>query len=148
MSGYQQFIQISSESAMVHQSIHKYHSWISNSNLVHKNTTRFCQLAWVLRSSRQNTTRSSLVHFSLWSHNKWWQAKSGKVNQYHTALSTTCWVIFIYPSKYHMFSLESALATYHMPFACLQENTIVCSQQNTFPCVCFSKICMVLVHLS
>ena len=50
--------------------------------------------AEVARSCR-NTTRRSLVHFSLWSHDKPWPAKNGKAYQWHPATSTICWIIFI-----------------------------------------------------
>ena len=48
---------------------------------------------------------------------QWRQAKSGKVCQYHTALSTVCWFILI-PFPNIMCSVKvSALAKYHIPLS-------------------------------
>ena len=106
-----------------------------------------------------NTTRSFLVHFSLWSHNKWWPAKSGKAYKYHPALSAKisinkaqwkpakndkayqyhpsiihCPLGYIYIlSKHHVFSQASTLAkTSHALFpGCLQKNLSVFSKTSS-----------------
>jgi hypothetical protein len=70
---------------------------------------------------------------------QWRLAKSGKV-QCHSVVHCLLGYTYIL-SKHHMSSHASALTKHHTSlFHSASRKTLrVCSQQNIFPCICFSK---------
>ena len=126
LSRYQQFS--SPGLAGAAGSTRKHHSWISKDSLIQKKQR--CSANWSDSTKEAkgylNTTRSSLMPCYLWSHDKWWSAKSCKVNQCHTALSIVCWGYSYTLSKHHVCSQTSALAKHPMPFVQAASRKIAC----------------------
>jgi hypothetical protein len=87
LSGYQQLS--SQESAATARSTHNHHSQTSSGSSGQKKPQGSANQFESMEAERSqgNTSRSSLVCFSLQSHNKQWPAKSGKANQYHQVSS-------------------------------------------------------------
>ena len=74
----------------------KHQTCISSSCLIQKKlqgSTYRHKSAKATRSS-WNTTRNSLDHFFLWSHNKQWPLNNGKEYQYHPVSSTRSFHVF------------------------------------------------------
>ena len=111
----------------------KHHSWMSNGSLFNpEETSRLCQLAQVWGTGKKPLEHHQKFFggFFLWSHYKRWPAKSGKANQYHTASSTVCWVIFIpFPNIMCSLSVYSSKESHALSPGSIQKYTMCLLQQ-------------------
>ena len=127
-SGYPQFS--SHKSAAVPRSTCKHHSLINNSNSIQKklwgSANHPSLLKWQAARSHRNITRSSLVHFSLQSHNKWYSRK--KVRWIQATVSST----LITSAKHNEDQQKWQVNQCHNIVLCLSQPNIllhVCSQK-------------------
>ena len=155
----------------ISSSVHTKQQWQLDplTNSIHESTTSVWEALpmglspWKQQEAARTAPEVLWWRFSLWSHNKWWLAKNGKTDQYHTNHSHSVLVViviiskaqlwslysiiycllgYIYTlSKYHVCCQASAPAKHHMPLfqAASRKTPRVCSQQNISPLFCFSK---------
>lgn len=96
--------------------------------------------------SNQNTTRSSLVSFSLWSHNKWRLAKKARWSNARES-SVVCWVILIlfpnivcsFKHPLHQNIKCPSPDSFTMCLFSAKHPLMYLLEQNILPYVCLSK---------